>query len=240
VDEGGAGHNGAVTIKATALLSIAAIWASVITAVVLEHGGWWALIFAALATGAVGASAWRRLGLSRLAAIAGAWGGTSAAIATNSDTTWMSVFAFLATGAVVYGFMRRDALLIGLAIAAAWGITGVVAARDHEGAWICVFAFLTAGALANSRRNASRALVSIAAWGGAGAVMLATQEWYWLSVFAFLFSTVSFGLGGIAIPRRIEWDLFDRDEPRHGGDGVIDAPPVTGTWRGWRGQRRGP
>ncbi len=106
-----------MTIKATSMLSILAIWVASIAAVVANGDSWWLLIFAVLATGAVGASAWRRLGISRLTGIAGTWAATGVAAASDADATWVSIFAFLTTGAVVYSTMKRDAWMQGLGIA---------------------------------------------------------------------------------------------------------------------------
>jgi hypothetical protein len=238
-----------VTIKATSLLAILIIWGSVIPAMALEPEAWWSAIFAALATAAIGISAWRRIGLARVLAIAGIWAGTAAAMARDADATWMSIFAFLATGAVVYGIMRRDGLLVGLGVAATWAMAGAVAARDADAAWISILAFLTTGALANSRWNPGRGLAAIAWWGAAGAVMLATEDWYWLCIPAFLLTAAAIPFGGLPRPRmpgKFEWDLFDRDDrdshddPRgtHGRTAPVDVSPrESSPWRGFRGQR---
>jgi len=202
-----------VTIKASSALSILAIWVTMIPAVIAEPDAWWGLIFALLATLAVGASAWRRLGTSRLLAIAGTWLGTAIAIGASSDATWMAVFAFLATSAVVYSTMRREALATGGGIAVAWLMAGaVVAANDGEGAWIGIFAFLTAAVVANSRGAATRGLAAMLWWGIAGFVMIAAGGWYWLSIIAFGLSAASIGISEFRIPRKIEWDLFERDD----------------------------
>jgi hypothetical protein len=203
-----------VTIKATSALSIVAIWAAMIAAVVAKPDLWWTLIFAFLATGAVGISAWRRLGMSRLVAIAGIWGGTAIAVGVEGSG-FPSIFAFLSTGAVVYSIMRRDALLIGLGMAAAWLVAGgVVAINGDEGAWITVFSFLTVGALANTRGNNLRGLSAILWWGIAGAIMVAVGGgWsYVLCIPAFLLTSASLGFGDFGFPRGLEWDLFDRDD----------------------------
>lgn len=159
-----------MTIKATAALSILAIWAAMIPAIVVHPHAWWSLIFAFLATCAIGVSAWRRLGLSRLIAIAGTWAGTAVAIAADSANAWVAIFAFLTTAVVVYSIMRRDAVASGLGIAAAWLVVGGVlfANDDPGGAWINVFAFLTAAAIANNRLS-NRGLGSILWWCLAGA-----------------------------------------------------------------------
>lgn len=204
-----------MTIKATSLLSILAIWACMIPAVAIEPDAWWSLIFAFLATGAVGIGAWRRLGLSRLVAVAGIWAGTAAAVASDPESTWVSIFAFLATGAVVYSVMRRDALTIGLGIAVTWSLVGaVLATHGHEGSWIAIFAFLTAGSLANTRRHSAKGLAAILWWGIACTIMLATGGWYWLGVFAFILSATTVGFGDFHLPRGVEWDLFERDDDR--------------------------
>jgi hypothetical protein len=205
-----------MSIKATSLLSIVAIWVATITAVVIETDAWWSIIFAALATGAVGALAWRRLGLSRLIAIAGIWAGTAIGMASEPDATWISIFAFLSTGAVVYSIMRR----VGLGIAFAWLVVGSVIAINEEpdAAWISIFAFLTAGAVANNRTLHVRGVSAILWWGIAGGVMLAADGWYWLAlaVPAFLLSAAALGFSDWGIPRRFEWDLFDRDDDSEG------------------------
>lgn len=202
-----------MTIKASSALSILAIWVTMIIAVIAEPDAWWGLIFALLATLAVGASAWRRLGTSRLVAIAGTWLGTAIAIGWSSDAAWASIFAFLATSAVVYSVMRRDALAIGGGIAVTWLMAGaVIAANDGEGVWISVFAFLTAAAVANSRGSGARGLAAMLWWGIAGFVMIAAGGWYWLSIVAFVLSAASIGISEFRIPRKIEWDLFERDD----------------------------
>jgi len=187
-----------------------------IAAVIASAGSWWTLIFALLATLAVGASAWRRLGLSRLIAICGIWAGT-ALIVGIADGGFSAVFAFLATGAVVYSTMRRDGLLIGSGIAVTWLIVGLVVAVNGEGEWISVFAFLTAGALANTRGNDARGISAILWWAIAGLVMLiADSGWaYVLAVPAFLLTAASLGFSDFRFPRGLEWDLFDGDDDSH-------------------------
>lgn len=197
-------------IKATSLLSILAIWIATITAVAISPDAWWIIIFAFLATGAIGISAWRRLGLARVIAIAGIWAGLAIAVGYQQDAAWACVFAFVSTGAVVYSSMRRDALMIGLAIAVPWLIVGVwVAHNGSDATWACVFAFLTAGGLANSQGDYGRGLIAIAWWVAAGVVAYITG-WTWLCIFAFLLAEASFGLHAFSLPRGIEWDLFDR------------------------------
>jgi len=202
-----------MTIKASSLLSIVAIWVASITAVAMQHDAWWSLIFAFLATAAVGTGAFRRLGLSRLIAISGIWAGTAIAIIETADATWVSVFAFLATGAVVHSFMRRDSYLGGLGIVVAWLVVGLaVSLADQDPpSWLCVFAFLTSGAVANSRGD-RRGLAATIWWGLAGLIMVASDGWYWLGVIAFVLTVSSLGFGGFSFPRRLEWDLVDRDE----------------------------
>ena len=155
----------------------------------------------------------RRLGLSRLIAISGIWAGTAIAIIETADATWVSVFAFLATGAVVHSFMRRDSYLGGLGIVVAWLVVGLaVSLADQDPpSWLCVFAFLTSGAVANSRGD-RRGLAATIWWGLAGLIMVASDGWYWLGVIAFVLTVSSLGFGGFSFPRRLEWDLFDRDE----------------------------
>jgi hypothetical protein len=205
-----------VTVKATSLLSLLAIWVAMIPAVIASPGAWWALIFAFLASGAVGIGAWRSLGISRLMAVTAVWAATGVAIAAHTDAAWISIFSFVSTGAIVYSAMRRTAVLLGLGIAAAWLTTGtVIAAADDAGpTWVSIFAFLTAGAVANKRRGQVAGLAAIVWWAAAGAIMLATDGWYWLAVLAFLFSSASlgFGDGGFRIPRHFEWDLFRGDD----------------------------
>jgi hypothetical protein len=202
-----------MTLKVSSLLSIVAIWVAVITAVSIEPDCWWSIIFAVLATFAVGVGAFRRLGLSRLIAISGIWSGVAIGMANDPSATWISIFAFLSTGAAVHSLMKRDSYLGGLGIALAWIVVGLVVARasDNEPAWICVFAFLTTGAIANSRGD-RRGLAALIWWGAAGAIMLANDEWHWLAVIAFLLTVSSLGFGGFRFPRGIEWDLFDRDD----------------------------
>lgn len=202
-----------MTIKASSLFSIIAIWATMIPAVILEPDGWWSLFFAAFATLVVGVNAWRRLGWSRLLSIVGIWLGTAAAISESSGAAWTSIFAFLATFAVVLSIMRREAVGIGVGIAFAWLVTGaVVVANDGAGAWIAIFAYLTTFALANNRGFHAKGFAAMLWWGLAGAVMIAAGGWYWLSIFAFILSALSVGITQIRIPRGIEWDLWDRDE----------------------------
>jgi hypothetical protein len=203
-----------VTIKATSALSILAIWVSTVIAVLVEHGSWWIIIFAFLATGAVGVSAWRRLGVSRLLAIVGTWAGLALAAGADSGAAWASIFAFLTTGAVVYSTMRRDAIVVGLGIAAAWLAVGIaVAARGDGPAWMCIFAFLTAGAIANSGGSLARGGSAILWWGITLAVVLiGGGGWAWLSVLAFLLTSASIGFSDFHLPTSLEWDLFDRDD----------------------------
>jgi hypothetical protein len=215
-----------MTVKATSLLALAAIWVSTILAVIAEPDGWWAIIFAFLASGAIGWRLWRSIGLSKLIAIAAIWGFTGVAIAGDPDATWISIFAFLATGAVSFGIMRRDALALGLGIAAAWAVVGVIAADDPDAAWISIFAFLTAGALANSHGEWARGGSAVVWWLLAGAIMLAADGWYWLSVPAFLLSASSIGFGDFELPRHIDWDFFDRDDDDDTGPRVVNPPPT--------------
>lgn len=202
-----------MSIKATSLLSILAIWVTMIPAVIAQPDAWWSLVFAVLGTFAIGVSAWRRLGLSRLIAISGTWFGTAFMVGSDESAAWAAVMAFLATAAIVYSTMRRDAWLAGLGIAGAWVMTGaVVAANGGEGAWISVFAFLTAAVVANGRGSRVRGLATLLWWGIAGLVMIAASGWYWLSVLAFLLSAMALGAGDLQFPTRLEWDLFERDE----------------------------
>ena len=203
-----------MTLKASSVLSILAIWIGSIVAVILEPDGWWLLIFAGLATATVGTSAWRRLGISRLIAIAGIWAGVGFAAGSTSDAAWVSIFALVSTAAVVFSTMRRDAWLLGVGILVAWLAVGLsVAVRGDGTAWMCVFAFVTAGAVANSHHAFSRGIAAIVWWGAAGALVLIFGEnLAWLSVFAFLLTALSFGIGGFDFPRGLEWDLWDRDD----------------------------
>ena len=205
-----------MTIKATSALSILAIWVATIAAVMAEGDSWWIIIFAFLATGAVGVSAWRRLGISRLAAITGTWAGVALAAGTESEAAWVSIFAFLTTGAVVYSTMKKDALVLGVGIAAAWLAVGVaVAAQSQEAAWMGIFAFLTAGAIANSGGNIARGGSAVLWWGIAGAiVVIAGSGWAWLCIPAFILTSASIGFSDFHFPTRLEWDLFDRDDDR--------------------------
>lgn len=207
-DSGGFG----VTVKASSVLSILVIWATMIAAVVVHPDEWPALIFAFLATGAVGISAWRSLGMSRLIAITGAWVATMLGSFYAETGLFMSIFAFLSTGAIVYSGLHRDAIANGVGIAAAWLTTGiVVAANGDEAAWIAIFAFLTAAALANTRGRDARGLGAVLWWGLAGAIMIISGGWYWLCVPALLFTEFSLGFNEFSLPRGIEWDLFKRD-----------------------------
>ena len=203
-----------MTIKATSVLSILAIWVASIAAVAFESDSWWILIFAALATAAVGVSAWRRLGISRLIAISGTWAGAAFAAGTTGEAAWTSIFAFLSTGAVVFSTMKRDAWMLGLGIAVAWLAMGLsVAGHGEDASWMCVFSFLTAGAVSNSHHPFSRGVAAVVWWGLAGAlVMLFGAGLAWLSVIAFLLTSLSLGFGGFDFPRGLEWDLWDRDD----------------------------
>jgi hypothetical protein len=203
-----------VSIKATSLLSILAIWVTMIPAVIAQPDAWWSLIFAALATGAIGASAWRRLGLSRVIAISGTWLGTAIAAGNNEGAAWVAVMAFLATAAVVYSTLRRDAVVAGIGIAVPWIFVGAVAAaNDGDGAWIAVFAFLGAATVANAGgKSIVRGASAILWWGLAGLIMLVSGGWFWLSVVAFLLTAISLGISDFRLPTGLEWDLFDRDE----------------------------
>ncbi len=201
-----------MTIKATSMLSILAIWIGTIVGVAISHDAWPAVIFAALATGAVGVSAWRRLGISRLTALSGTWGATGWAIAAHEGNWWISIFAFLTTGAVVYSTMRRDALAAGAGIAVAW-LACAAASQQHEGAaWMAIFAFLTAGAIANTGGNV-RGLSAILWWTIAGAIVVAGGSgWAWTGIIAFVLTSASLGFSDFNFPRGLEWDLFDRDD----------------------------
>lgn len=77
-----------MTLKATALLAIAAIWGAAVSAIALHPDVWWTLVFAALATGAVGFG--RSIGLARVLGIAGAWGGAGAIVASDPHHAWIS------------------------------------------------------------------------------------------------------------------------------------------------------
>lgn len=201
-----------MTIKATSMLSILAIWVGTIVGVAISPGAWPSIIFAALATGAVGVSAWRRIGISRLAAMAGTWGAVGWAMAAHEGNWWISIFAFLTTGAVVYSTMRRDALLAGAGVAVAW-LACAAASHPHEGAaWMAIFAFLTAGAISNTGGNV-RGLSAILWWTiAAGIVIAGGTGWAWVGVIAFVLTSASLGFSDFNFPRGLEWDLFDRDD----------------------------
>ena len=205
-----------VTIKATSALSILAIWVATIVTVAAEGRSWWIIIFAFLATGAVGVSAWRSLGIARLVAITGTWTGLALAAGSDPGAAWASAFAFLTTGAVVYSTMKKEALVLGAGIAAAWlavGIAVAAAAEADNVTWMCVFAFLTAGAIANSGGNVARGGSAILWWSVTCAVVIiAGPSWAWLSVLAFVLTAASIGFGDFHLPTRLEWDLFDRDD----------------------------
>ena len=203
-----------MTIKATSLLALIAIWAGTIVAIAISPDAWWIIFFAALATGAVGVSLWRRLGMPRVIAVAAVWASIAVMVGFHSDAAWASIFGFVATGAIVYSGMRRDAYAGALGIAAAWGVTAAASAHDDGATWICIFAFLTTGAVANSF-GITRGLSAILWWAIAGAIILSTGgDYAWLAVFAFVLtaSSIGFGGGGFHIPRRFEWDIFDRDD----------------------------
>jgi hypothetical protein len=204
-----------VSIKATSALSLVAIWAAMIPAVVANNDVWWTLIFAGLASGAVGIGMWRRLGISRLIAIVAVWASTGLVVAQHDGSAWMSVMALLATGAIVYSAMARTALMLGVGIGTAWAVTAAtILVSDGDGTGIAVFAFLTAATVANTWTGESRGIAAVIWWGIAGAIMIPTQDWFWLSAIAWLLSTASIGIwrGGFALPRRFEWDLFERDD----------------------------
>ncbi len=213
-----------MTVKATSLLALISIWAFTILGVIAEPDGWWALIFAFLASGAIGPHLWRSLGLSKLIAIAATWAATGLAIAGDADAAWVSIFAFLTTGAISFGGMRRDAIGLGVGIGAAWAVAGVVTATDADAGWTSIFAFLTAGALANSHGEWARGGSAVLWWGLAGAVMLIADGWYWLSVPAFLLSASSIGFSDFAFPRHIDWDFFDRDDDDEAAPRVVNPP----------------
>ena len=202
-----------MTIKATSALSILAIWVATITGIVVAGGGSPVIIFAFLATAAVGISAWRRLGLSRLIAIAGMWSSVAIGMGGHTNNWWISIFAFLSTGAVVYSLMRRDDVMIGVGVAAAWLAVGIASAKFDGAAWMCIFAFLTTGALSNTRGDSARGLSAILWWGIVlGVVLVGGASWAWLSIPAFILTAASLGLGDFRFPRALEWDLFDRDD----------------------------
>lgn len=228
-----------MTVKVSSLLAILAIWAAMIPAIVAEPDAWWALIFAALATGAIGVSAWRRLGISRLIAIAGTWAAIAVAISGNEATAWMAIFGFLTTGAVVYSSMRRDAWLAGLGVGVAWAAVGLASvANDGEGTWICVFAFLTAGAIANSGgRGAVRGASAMLWWGIAGAVMvIGDGGWtFVLAIAAFLLTALALGFADFRLPTKLEWDLFDGEDSK---DEIIEGEYFATSSRGRRGRDR--
>ena len=206
-------ERGPMTIKASSLLSIVAIWAMMGAAVAKEPDQWPALIFAFFATCAIGASAWRRLGISRMVAIAGIWAGTALGAAYADAGLFLSIFAFLSTGAVVYSSMHRDALLNGIGAAAPWVVTGIVVAVNGDGgAWIAIFAFLTSSALAHTYRGEARGIAAVFWWGLAGAIMIigGGGAWYWLCVPALILTETSLGINEISLPRGIEWDIFGR------------------------------
>lgn len=202
-----------LSIKATSALCLIAIWATMIPAIVAEPGGWPALVFAFMATIAVGLSAWRRLGLSRVIAISAIWGGTALAVAGSSDNWWMGFFAFSATGATVYSFMKGHDLLAGLGVAVAWLVAGYIGFDESGGTqWMAIPAFLTTLAVANSLGRSNRAVIAAVAWAVAGVIMIAAGGYYWLSFIAALAALTTFGLGGFTMPRKFEWDLFDRGQ----------------------------
>ncbi|MBI2767060.1 MAG: hypothetical protein HYX53_14270 [Chloroflexi bacterium] len=219
-----------MSIKASSVLAVIAIWAAMIPAVIAQPDAWWTLVFAMLATFAVGVSFWRRLGLPRVIAVAGTWTGAAMVTGYDAGAGWITIFAFLTTAALVYSSMRRDGWAHGLAIAAAWLAVGtVIVVNDDPGAaWIGIFAFLTAGSVANSRRNA-RAFAAILWWGIAAGVMLAGDGWYWLAPVAFILSAMTVGMTDFHWARRFEWDLFDS------GDSADEPGPRAGSGGPGRG-----
>ncbi|MGD9933952.1 MAG: hypothetical protein AB7T37_09555 [Dehalococcoidia bacterium] len=205
-----------MTVKASPLLCLIAIWAAVVMGIAFEPGAWWATFFALLASVAVGLSAMRRLGLSRIVAVAGAWAGAAVAFGADGGATWMSIFAFLTTTGVVYSRMKPGALLEGAAVAVAWLAAGVTANQDADAAWTGIFAALSAKWIAGGGRL--RSMLGAAAWGAAGAVMTWQEGMYWLAPIAFFVTLFPIGKG-VAFPRRFEWDLSWRTDD---GD-VIDG-----------------
>jgi hypothetical protein len=203
-----------VTVKATSLLALLSIWTGTVIAIAISPDAWWIVFFSFLASGAVGISLWRRLGIPRVIAVAAVWASIAVMVGFHADAAWAAIFAFVSTGAIVYSGMRRDAYFSALGIATAWGITAAIgAAHDDAGAtWVCIFAFLTTGAVANTF-GIARGISAVIWWGIAGAIILATGgDFAWLTVFAFILSAASIGVGGFHFPRRFEWDLFDRDD----------------------------
>jgi hypothetical protein len=53
--------------------------------------------------------------------------------------------------------------------------------------------------------------IAIAAWAAAAALMITQEGLYWLSVLAFIATVVAVD-GRTSMPRRFEWDLFERDD----------------------------
>jgi hypothetical protein len=193
-------------LRASVLIAVVIIWASMIPAVASDGDEWWTLIFAGLATLVIFSGGWRSLGLSRLVALAGIWASTGMATASNGGTT--AVFAFLATAVVVHGWMRQDAILNGLGIATAWFTSGLaVWASDGGGEWTSVFAFLTAAVVAN-HRSERRGGAAILWWGIAAAIIVASDgDYFWLTPIAFVLTAMALGFRGFTMPRRVEWDL---------------------------------
>ena len=200
-----------MTIKASSLLAIVAIWAMMIAAVLQTPEAWWALIFAGLATTSIGIGFWRRLGLAKLVAVVGIWAGTALIIA-NGEAVWPSVMAFLATAALVHARHDRNTVILGLAFAAVWLLTAYIVIDQHAGAAISVFAALTVGTLAGNRSRWARGLTVLVWWGAAGVVILATNDHYWLAAVAWLLSIAPLGIPNWNLPRRIEWDFGERDD----------------------------
>jgi hypothetical protein len=110
--------------------------------------------------------------------------------------------------------MKRDAWQLGVGIAAAWLATGLCIAAEGPGVtWMSVFAFLTAGAVANSHNETARGVAATVWWTAAGVlVLLFGGGFAWLSVIAFVLTAASIGIGGFDFPKRLEWDLWDRDD----------------------------
>ncbi len=202
-------RDSSLTLKATALLAIMAIWGASVAAVALHGDVWWTLVFAVLATGAVGFR--RSVGLARVLAIAGVWGSAAAITASNPDHAWVTVFAFLSTGAVVYSAMERDAFLSGLGVAVSWIAAAAAVVATDGGAWITVFSFLTTGAIANIGRGGGAGALAIVAWVVAAAAIVVLDGHHWLAVFAFAIGSLHFGVTGVRFPTRLEWDFRSDD-----------------------------
>jgi len=202
-----------VTIKVSSLLAVIAIWAAMITAVINEPDAAWSLVFAALATAAIGIGFWRRLGLSRLVAITGIWAGTVLVVGSG-EAAWPSVLAFFATAVIAHAPGGRAIFLLDLAAAFVWLIAAFVVVDQHDGSYVLVFAALTVWSLVGGHPERASGAVTILWWALAASIILVADGFYRLSVLAWILSASSFDRATWRLPRKVEWDIFDHDDSR--------------------------